>query len=70
MKKGILLLGIFSGILGTAFSQTTIEIIPQGGYTFADRVNFSNSFGTTYGELARGGEPGNIYLGFNIARKF
>ena len=34
------------------------------------QLNFSNSFGTTYGELARGGEPGNIYLGFNIARKF
>jgi hypothetical protein len=34
------------------------------------QMNFSNSFGTTYGQIARGGEPTNIYLGFNIARKF
>jgi hypothetical protein len=34
------------------------------------QMNFSNSFGTTYGQLARGGERSNVYLGFNIARKF
>jgi len=34
------------------------------------QLNFTNSFGTTYGQLARGGEEGNVYLGFNIARKF
>ena len=34
------------------------------------QLNFSNSFGTTYGQVARGGERSNIYLGFNIARKF
>jgi hypothetical protein len=34
------------------------------------QLNFSNSFGTTYGQLARGGERSNIYLGFNIARRF
>ena len=34
------------------------------------QLNFSNSFGTTYGQLARGGEHSNVYLGFNIARKF
>ena len=63
MKKGILLLGIFSGILGTAFSQTTIEIIPQGGYTFADRVNFSNSFGYLEPAWNYGGS-----LQFNVNR--
>jgi hypothetical protein len=34
------------------------------------QLNFSNSFGTTYGQIARGGERSNVYLGFNLARKF
>jgi hypothetical protein len=34
------------------------------------QLNFSNSFGTTFGQVARGGERTNVYLGFNIARKF
>jgi hypothetical protein len=34
------------------------------------QLNFSNSFGTTYGQLARGGDRSNVYVGFNIARKF
>lgn len=34
------------------------------------QLNFSNSFGTTYGQVARGGERSNVYMGFNIARKF
>jgi hypothetical protein len=34
------------------------------------QLNFSNSFGTTYGQVARGGERSNVYLGFNLARKF
>jgi hypothetical protein len=44
-----------------------------GGHAF--QLNFSNSFGTTMGQIARGG-PKNAngdsdwYLGFNISRKF
>lgn len=44
-----------------------------GGHAF--QLNFSNSFGTTMGQVARGG-PKNAsgdsdwYLGFNISRKF
>jgi hypothetical protein len=34
------------------------------------QLNLTNSFGTTYGQMALGGERSNIYLGFNIARKF
>ncbi len=34
------------------------------------QLNFSNSFGTTNAQIARGGQPGNVYLGFNLARKF
>ena len=34
------------------------------------QLNFTNSFGTTLGQLARGGSPHDIYLGFNITRRF
>jgi hypothetical protein len=40
-----------------------------GGHLF--QVNFSNNFGTTLAQLARGGaNSDNWYLGFNISRKF
>ncbi len=40
-----------------------------GGHTF--QLNFSNGFGTTMGQLARGGTSSeDWYLGFNISRKF
>jgi uncharacterized beta barrel domain-containing protein DUF5777 len=40
-----------------------------GGHLF--QLNFSNAFGTTMAQIARGGPVGNDwYLGFNISRKF
>lgn len=40
-----------------------------GGHLF--QLNFSNGFGTTFGQMARGGSSNdNWYLGFNISRKF
>lgn len=39
-----------------------------GGHAF--QLNVSNSFGTTLGQLARGGAPSGWFIGFNIARKF
>jgi hypothetical protein len=40
-----------------------------GGHTF--QVNFSNGFGTTLGQIARGGVSNDSwYIGFNISRKF
>ena len=39
-----------------------------GGHTF--QMNFTNSFGTTFGQIARGGSPHDVYLGFNLTRKF
>jgi Membrane bound beta barrel domain (DUF5777) len=39
-----------------------------GGHTL--QLNFTNSFGTTFGQLARGGSPHDVYLGFNITRRF
>jgi hypothetical protein len=40
-----------------------------GGHMF--QLNFSNGFGTTMGQIARGGTSNDDwYLGFNISRKF
>ena len=39
-----------------------------GGHLF--QINFNNGQGTTFGQLARGGFPDSLYLGFNLARKF
>jgi hypothetical protein len=39
-----------------------------GGHTL--QLNFTNSFGTTPGQLARGGNKDQTLLGFNITRKF
>jgi hypothetical protein len=40
-----------------------------GGHLF--QLNFTNSFGTTMGDIARGGlSSEDWYLGFNISRKF
>ncbi|HEY3160949.1 MAG TPA: DUF5777 family beta-barrel protein [Vicinamibacterales bacterium] len=40
-----------------------------GGHVF--QLNFSNGFGTTTGQIARGGTSNDDwYLGFNISRKF
>jgi hypothetical protein len=40
-----------------------------GGHSF--QINFSNSFGTTMAQIARGGlDNDDWYIGFNISRKF
>jgi hypothetical protein len=39
-----------------------------GGHVF--QLNVNNGQGTTFGQLARGGFPDSLYLGFNLARKF
>jgi hypothetical protein len=50
------------GVWGVALEQQT------GGHLF--QINVSNSFGTTYGQTALGGERSNVYLGFNLARRW
>jgi Membrane bound beta barrel domain (DUF5777) len=39
-----------------------------GGHVF--QLNFTNGFSTTFAQVARGGFPNTLYLGFNLARKF
>jgi hypothetical protein len=63
MKKGILLFTIISCICTASFAQTTLEIIPQAGYTFADKVNFNSTFGRINEGFNYGGS-----LQFNMNR--
>jgi hypothetical protein len=39
-----------------------------GGHSFA--LTLTNTFGTTFSQLARGGAAETLYLGFNLGRKF
>jgi hypothetical protein len=39
-----------------------------GGHTFS--LTFTNTLGTTFAQLARGGAANSLYLGFNLSRKF
>lgn len=39
-----------------------------GGHLF--QLNFGNGQGTTFGQIARGGFPHALFMGFNLARKF
>jgi hypothetical protein len=65
MKKWILSSGLLCCIFGASFAQSSIEFIPTGGYTFGDKMDFSNSFGKV--------DPGFNYGGsfqFNFNRHF
>lgn len=53
---------------GIAHASFGVEM-RAGGHSF--QINFSNGFGTTMAQLARGGFDWDTwYLGFNISRKF
>ena len=39
-----------------------------GGHLF--QLNFGNSQGSTFAQTARGGSSENLFMGFNLARKF
>jgi len=45
MKKCVLISGFLCCLVGVGFAQSSIEFIPMGGYTFADKLNFANTFG-------------------------
>jgi hypothetical protein len=50
------------GVWGVAIEKAT------RGHTF--QINFTNGFGTLPGQIARGGTNDEVYLGFNISRRF
>jgi hypothetical protein len=54
---------------GRAVWGVAVEKVTKGGrHTF--QINLTNSFGTTLGQISRGGSDHDIYLGFNLTRKF
>jgi hypothetical protein len=52
---------------GASHASVAIEA-RKGGHAF--QINFSNGFGTTMAQMARGGSEDDWYIGFNISRKF
>jgi uncharacterized beta barrel domain-containing protein DUF5777 len=53
---------------GIAYASFAVEM-RAGGHSF--QINFSDGFGTTMAQMARGGfDREDWYLGFNISRKF
>jgi hypothetical protein len=53
---------------GITYASFAIEM-RAGGHSF--QINFSDGFGTTLAQMARGGfDKDDWYLGFNISRKF
>ncbi len=65
MKKAILLSGLMLGILGISYSQSSIEFIPMGGYTFPEKLSFDQSFGRIGDAINVGGS-----FQFNFNRHF
>jgi hypothetical protein len=53
---------------GRAAWGVAVEKVTRGGHAF--QLTFTNTFGTTVGQTARGGDPHNVYLGFNLSRRF
>jgi hypothetical protein len=86
-KNNTVLFGLGARIRVRPTVYVVGELIPRAGYkpgvnhgTFAIekragghsfQLNFSNGFGTTMGQIARGGTSNDDwYMGFNISRKF
>jgi len=65
MKKWILLSGLMCCMFVVSFAQSSVEFIPTGGYTFADKLNFANSFGRVDAAFNYGGS-----FQFNFNRNF
>jgi hypothetical protein len=65
MKKTVLLSFVTLFFTYYSFAQTSIELIPTGGYTFPDQVNFYNTYGRINDALNWGGS-----LMFNVNRNF
>ncbi|MDR3716891.1 MAG: outer membrane beta-barrel protein [Puia sp.] len=66
LSPRMVLLSLAMGILVTkSEAQTSIELIPSAGYTFASRTDFYNSYGRTGGAFNFGGS-----VQFNVSRGF
>jgi hypothetical protein len=72
VRSTVYLVGEVSPRLG-GYAPNTVEYgfgieKRAGAHMFS--LTFTNTFGTTSSQLARGGTSNSLYLGFNLARKF
>jgi hypothetical protein len=71
VRSSLYLVGEASPRTGYAPGQTEYGFGIEtrvGAHVF--QLNFTNTFSTTYGQIARGGSADALYLGFNLTRKF
>ncbi|HWB91378.1 MAG TPA: hypothetical protein VG605_05980 [Puia sp.] len=65
MRKTVLITSLILGFMARSMAQTSVELLPNIGYTFADR----NDFYSTYGRIADGLSYGGS-IKFNASRGF
>lgn len=65
MRKMILILPALVFLSARSFAQTSVELIPTAGYTFASRTDFYDTYGRIADGLSYGGS-----IKFNINRSF
>jgi hypothetical protein len=65
MRKAVLFLAVLGLVTVRSFAQTSIELIPQAGYTFPSRTDFYDTYGRIAGSLNLGGA-----IKFNVSRSF
>lgn len=65
MRRIIMILPLVFLVATSSFAQTSVELMPTVGYTFADRTDFGNSYGRIDGGLSLGGS-----IKFNANRNF
>lgn len=65
MRKIVLALAVIFVLSARSFAQTSVELIPTIGYTFADRNDFYNTYARIADGLSYGGS-----IKFNVNRTF
>lgn len=65
MRKIVLIMPLVLGLMVRSMAQTSVELLPNIGYTFADR----NDFYSTYGRIGDGLSFGGS-IKFNVNRSF
>ena len=65
MRKIVLIMPLILGVMARTFAQTSVELIPQVGYTFPARNDFYGGYGRVAGGLNLGGA-----VNFNVNRNF
>jgi hypothetical protein len=66
MKRTFLPFVFLLLIAGRPFAQTSVELIPAGGYTFADQVNFYYNYGRIEGAAMGGSLQFNVNSNFGL----